>query len=69
MGKEIKIICDGCGRDITYTGNSIDWRLALRNEEIPSYSGTVTDMYIPPQIDKDVYFCGIECLKKWLKTK
>lgn len=64
--KEIKIICDSCDRDITYTGNSIDYRLALKNERIQSKEGAVTDMMVYPILDDDLYFCGKGCLKKYI---
>jgi hypothetical protein len=27
----LEITCETCGKDITYTGNSIDWRLEIHN--------------------------------------
>ena len=62
------IVCSGCGRDITYTFNSEDYRIALMNEEIPLEPGrtTVTDMMIPRKIDKDHHFCSFGCLKNFV---
>ncbi len=65
MGKDVKITCDECGRDITTTGNSIDYRLAIKSERIPSCGGAVTDMMICPPIDSDKYFCGWRCFQEW----
>lgn len=60
------ITCDACERDLTSTGNGIDWRLALLNQAIPSRPGPVTDLAIRRRIPRDAYFCGIACLKKWI---
>lgn len=65
--KTIKIDCDTCKRDITYTGNSIDWRLAIHNEQVPSRGGSVTDMMIYPIFDSDYYFCSDRCFRDWVK--
>lgn len=66
MSESTTITCDGCGEDITYTGNSVDWRLALVNEPIPLRGSIATDMMIFPRIEHDVHFCGLPCLQEWL---
>lgn len=66
--KAVEVTCDGCGRDLTTTGNSIDYRLALANERLPSRGGCVTDMMIYPPIKRDAHFCGMACLKKWAEV-
>jgi hypothetical protein len=66
MAKTTTVLCDGCGSDLTRTGNSVDYRLALTNEAIPSAGGFVTDMMIYPSLrDGDKYFCGLGCLDHW----
>lgn len=67
MPKEYKITCDSCGRDLTYTGNAVDYRLALKSENIANYSDSyaVTAMISPP-IEQDAYFCSMHCLTKWV---
>lgn len=67
MAKTVKIECDGCGHDLTYTGNSADYRLVVSAEEKPTYPGLniVTDMMIYPPIDRVYYFCRLACLDKW----
>lgn len=67
MGKTATITCDGCCRDLTYTGNSVDYRLVLGSEAKPIEPGpgAVTDMMIYPPIDRTHYFCGLHCLDKW----
>jgi hypothetical protein len=68
MPKTIKIICDQCKRDITYTGNCEDYKLVLSNESIPHNPecSAVTCMASYPHIDHDVYFCNARCLKDWV---
>jgi len=68
MMENIKITCDNCERDITYTGNSIDWRIALINERVPISPDLtcVADMMIYPPLKHDCHFCGKECLKSWI---
>ena len=62
----LEIKCDNCGNDLTETTNSINWRLSLSNEQIPSHDGAVTDMMILQPIKKDVHFCGVGCLRVWI---
>lgn len=62
MGKTVKIECDGCGRDLTTTGNCVDYRLHLSNESIPGWGGVVTSMYLTPILDNDLYVCSRGCL-------
>jgi len=61
-----QILCDHCKRDLTTTGNSMDYRLLLKSEEISAPSGPVTDMWIEPAISRDHHFCNLKCLKEWV---
>ncbi|NGX57232.1 MAG: hypothetical protein K940chlam3_00118 [Chlamydiae bacterium] len=63
--RKVEIICDSCGKDLSESDNSIDWRIALTNERIPSCGGFVTDMYICPGLKKNCHFCGLGCMRKW----
>ena len=65
------ITCDGCGRDITYTGNSVDYRLILASESKPRRGdgSVITDMMIYPDLDRPCHFCGLLCLDKWRNEK
>jgi hypothetical protein len=66
VAKTLKIACDGCGDDLTTTGNCVDYRLALLNETIPTRGGFVTMMVMYPAIDDgDKYFCDLRCLDHW----
>ncbi len=65
MGITIKVTCDGCGEDLTRTGNSVDYRLVLKNEAIPSVGGFVTSMPATPSLEGPAYFCDLACLDLW----
>lgn len=67
MGKTVKITCDGCGRDLTYTGNCVDYRLVLAPENKAIYpgAGAVTDVILSPPVKRPFYFCDLSCLDHW----
>lgn len=67
MAEEHKITCDGCGRDLTYTGNCVDYRLVLGNETKPPYpdAWSVTAMGIYPPLKRTHHFCDLLCLDQW----
>lgn len=68
--KTIKITCDSCNRDLTFTSNSVDYCLHLADKRIESYDGAVTDMMIFPSLKREGYhFCGVGCLKKWVNDE
>lgn len=70
MPASYKVTCDHCGADLTTRSNVTDYRLRLSSESKPLCGGgTVTDMWIEPELDKDAYFCGIKCLLGWVKKK
>lgn len=61
--------CDGCKSDLTATENTIDYRLVLKQENIPSVGGITTLLMRHPLIDSDKHFCSMDCLKEWLYPK
>lgn len=61
--------CDNCNADLTETGNSVAWRLALKVERIPSVGGFVTDMHFEKPLDKDAHFCNVACLENWISER
>jgi len=71
MSKTEKVTCDECEKDITYTTNFMDYRLTLKAENKPVYPTltAMTAMHITPDIDETLYFCGINCLKKYINEK
>lgn len=68
--KTVTITCDQCGKDLATTGNCVDYRIALKNESIPSWGGgAVTAMMIYPPLEQDHYFCSWRCLTEWMHTR
>jgi len=59
------IKCDGCGRDITTTGNIVDYRLHLSVVQMPVRGTMATLLHIIPPLDGDKDFCGLSCLAHW----
>lgn len=53
---------------MTYTSDSVDWRLMLASERKLIYPDTncVNDMMIYPAVEQTSHFCGLECLHEWL---
>lgn len=62
-----RVLCDSCANDLTITSNSVGWRLALINQNIPSCPGPVNNVMVYPKIERDCHFCALECLTKWLQ--
>ena len=68
MSEKREVNCDACAADLTYTGNSVDYRVVLGSESLPSRGGAVTAMMVYPPITPTRHFCGIQCLVKWVQT-
>lgn len=68
MPREIAVICDWCGRDLTYRTKAVEYRLSLVNQAmpLPPDGGNVSDVVDPPIITHDAYFCSLDHLSKWL---
>lgn len=65
MGKQVKILCDNCERDITSTGASPQFRLHLKAEPLPHTSNSIHAIMVCPPIKEDKYFCNLSCLEGW----
>ena len=67
VGKNLEMICDGCGIDVTYTGNRVGYRLALKVEARPMHPElrVFTLMGVFPPLGRDHYFCNLGCLARW----
>jgi hypothetical protein len=64
--KTEKVICDGCGADLTVRTNIEDYRLVLASESKPGYgAGVYTCMGKYPAVDRTHHFCGLKCLDQW----
>jgi hypothetical protein len=69
MSKEVKVICDGCGKDITSTGGIPDFRLHLESQKLPHSSNIIAAVLVYPDIEEDCYFCNLQCLERWLTKR
>lgn len=67
MPAHTEITCDHCGADLTQTTNCEGYRLHLGNELIPSVGSVVTLLSVERALDEDAYFCGLICLREWMK--
>lgn len=67
--KQEKVTCDWCHKDLTTTGNCVDYRLALVPERIPSVGPTSTLMLIEPDVKCAHHFCGLRCLAGWVERE
>lgn len=67
--KTERVCCDHCEFDLTSTGNSVDYRLALIVEGKASRGNVVTLLHIEPPLSRPHHFCGLKCLAEWLKAQ
>jgi hypothetical protein len=65
----IKILCDNCDADLTYSRGGYDHCLCLKNRHFGPDSSAVVDYYMYPLLDADVFFCGFGCLEKWMEKR
>jgi hypothetical protein len=65
----IKILCDNCYADLTYSRGGYDHCLHLEDRHYGPDSSIVVDYYMYPLLDNDAYFCGFECLEKWMEKR
>jgi len=67
MPREEKVACDWCDKDLSSTGNAVDWRIVLADEPIPSRGKMNTLLHIRPCLGQTRYFCGTGCLRLWVE--
>lgn len=63
-----QIICDHCLSDITYTHNSVGYRIVLASERMegdPNITA-VTDKMVYPTFDQPLHFCNKTCLIRYI---
>ena len=63
--KTTTIICDSCGKDLTFTGNCEDYYLTVASASKWKRGNFVTLMAISPPLDREHTFCGLSCLDLW----
>ena len=64
MGKETKITCDNCESDLTDSGSMPRYRLHLSAERMRNKSNVECAVIVYPPIERDLYFCGMKCLRE-----
>ena len=69
MGREVTTTCDSCDKDLSDNDGMPDYRLHLKSERIPNKSNFEYAVMCYPDIKSDKFFCGLECMYKWLKKK
>ena len=65
---EEKVLCDNCHIDLTECGPREDYRLVLKSERIPVVTVYTVDCIVHAPIEEDLYFCGLGCLRNWVKN-
>ena len=62
-----KVECDHCKCDLTETKGVDDYSLRLVLRTIPNTGAIHIDVLVRPPIVRNMDFCGLGCLKKWLE--
>ena len=65
--KKTTITCDSCEKDLTTTNHQIDYYFSLNEESKINVSGFATALHIAPPMGRNHHFCGLGCLKTWIK--
>lgn len=66
---EHKVTCDCCGKNITATGYSSEWRVVLCDERMPHFGGSSLAMNVETGLDRKYEFCDMRCFDKWYMAK
>jgi len=76
MSRTSEVHCDKCGADITYTSNSVDYRVVLGSEgKSPWYQkeglsgGVMTEVMIYDPFPQLRHFCNEVCLAIWVRDQ
>jgi hypothetical protein len=62
----IKMLCDTCNADLTYSRGGYDHCLRLTDRYYGPESDIVLDYFSSPLLEKHCLFCGFACLEKWM---
>jgi hypothetical protein len=65
----IKIFCDNCNADLTFSNGGYDHCLRLSDRKYGPNGPWVLDYLMMPLLDKDMIFCGFGCLEKWMEKR
>ena len=61
------IECDFCKTELNKSCGVTRYRLNLSCETLLDYGGISFDVYVLPPLEGDFHFCGLGCLREWLK--
>ena len=67
MPKEIKITCDNCDKDITYTDRMPAYRVVIDCERLQNVSNSEFAINVIPPIPNTLYFCSLGCMKNYFE--
>ncbi len=65
----IKILCDNCSADLTYSMGGYDHCLCLKDREYGPQGNAVIDYYMRPLLEDEKIFCGFGCLRNWMNKE
>ena len=65
----IECKCDNCGNDLSKDRGADDYRILVKNEQLPCGTSSRMDIYIKPDLETELHFCGVECLKKYFNKE
>ena len=66
--RKTTILCDNCKSDLSQCGPVERYMIELRAIPIPFVGLAVVDVMMLPPIEEDLYFCGLGCLRNWVKN-
>jgi len=73
LAQNTVIICDSCNSDISpkITSYPHEYILKLSAFDVAEHSenGAIYSIMMVPPLEKDLYFCGLECVRNYLKDK
>lgn len=62
-----KYLCEHCKSDLTHSDGIAKYRLELSAKYCPHTDAPIYGLYMCPPINEDKHFCGLGCLREWLK--
>ena len=57
--------CDYCNGDLTTTGYSEEYRIAVSSQAMGHSDGAVFSMALDDPVPEPLHFCDMKCLKEW----
>jgi hypothetical protein len=63
----IQTKCEHCRKELSY--DFYNWAIKLSDQMIDVEGPAVCDLLIHPILERDLLFCGLGCLKMWVRYK